>query len=148
MFILSVAAVAVLPAFGQNSAQATISSAKDALKNAYEAVKQAQASGANVDSLMTTVNEAAASLSNAELFEAAGDSSSAFTYAMQAQSKLGGVASQAASLTQAAQTNKNLTSFANYVLLFAGIAVFAAGAIVWFVLEKRERRNLHGTSPI
>ncbi len=91
-------------------AQLAINSAKNALRDAYKSVFQAESPGANVESLMITLNEAADLLSKAELPDAAKDYGAANNYASQSQIKLNGLTGKAAALTQSIQSSASKVS--------------------------------------
>ncbi len=124
----------------QGSAQNAISSAKDTLKNCYSAVKAAESTGANVESLMVTLNEAAASLSNSELAYASNDYDSAYTYATQSQSKLDGFVSQANALKDSAQVVAGQNFFFTVLSVVASAVLLGIGIGAWIVLSRKERR--------
>lgn len=147
--VFLVAAIFVSPVFAdQGDAQNAISSAKNTIKNCYEAVKQAESAGANVDSLMVTLNDAAGLLSKAELAYSSNDYDSAYTYATQCQSKLGDFTSQATTLADNAHANT--TQNFDYVILSAvgSIGILCAGVAAWVVLGRRERRSIDGSSTV
>ncbi|MGD6852626.1 MAG: hypothetical protein ACQCN6_11255 [Candidatus Bathyarchaeia archaeon] len=140
LFISSVSA--------QGSAQAAINSAKDSLKNCYSAVSEAEAAGANVDDLMATLNDAASSLSTAELAYAGGDYDTAYNAASQCQSKLNDFIPQTNALAESARSESTQNLVFIVFLALLSLAVLAAGLGAWFVLGRRERRNMHGTGKI
>jgi hypothetical protein len=127
----------------QVGTQSTISSAKTALEKSCEAVKQAEAAGANVDGLMVTLNAAAGLLSKAELAYGSGNYNAASTYANQCISQLNGFVSQADAAKQAAVSSDR--SFLTIILSFgASAAIVAAGVGSWVVLDRRERKRSNG----
>lgn len=132
----------------QGSAQAAINSAQDTLKNCYNAISQAEAAGANVDALMATLNDAAYSMSTAELAYAGGDYDTAYNAASQCQSKLSDFIPQTNALTASAQAaaTQNLIFVVFLSLLSLGVLVAGLGA--WVVLGRRERRKTHGNGKI
>jgi hypothetical protein len=71
---------------------------------------QAESAGANIESLMITLNEVADLLSKAELADAAKDYGAANNYASQSQSKLKGLTGEAATLTQSTQSSASQAS--------------------------------------
>ena len=147
--VFLVATIFVSPVFAdQGGAQNAISSAKNTIKNCYDAVKQAESAGANVDSLMVTLNVAAGSLSKAELAYASNDYDSAYTYATQSQSKLGDFTSQATALTANAHANATQNLVFTILSVAGSIGILCAGVAAWVVLGRRERRNFHGSSTV
>jgi len=147
--VFLVAAIFVSPVFAQQgNAQNAISSAKNTIKNCYEAVKQAESAGANVDSLMVTLNDAAGSLSKAESAYSVNDYGSAYTYATQCQSKLTDFTSQATVLTTNAKATASQNSVTTILLVVASVGILCAGITAWVVLGRRERRSIHGSSTV
>jgi hypothetical protein len=125
----------------QNGAQTAIISAQNNFKNCYDAVKQAQAAGANVDPLMAILNSAAESLSEAQLAYASGDYNSAYTYATQSQSELNSFLSQATALKVNADNADN-QNFIIFVLSIIGsIAVLCVGIVGWLTLSRKGRKT-------
>jgi len=147
--VFLVVAIFVSPVFAnQGGAQNAISSAKNTIKNCYDAVTQAESAGTNVDSLMITLNDAAGSLSKAELAYASNDYNSAYTYATQSQSKLGDFTSQATVLKENAQANATQNFVYTILSLAASIGILCAGVAAWVVLGRRERRSFHGSPTV
>ena len=123
----------------QGSAQNAISSTKNAMIECYNFILQAEGAGANVDSLMPQLNEAAELLSTAELFYDSGDYDAVYMYASQSQSRLNGLTDQADVLRQDAIINSE-HNFQLFILtLSVSIAVFFSGVVVWYVLNKQAR---------
>jgi hypothetical protein len=126
---------------GQGAGSA-VNQAQNALASSTQAVAKAQSDGANVDALMVTLTEAADLLSKAQLANSAGDYSTANDYASQCQSKLSGVADEAASLQQTAANQKSQSSIFTILTLLVSAALLASGVVSWFMLNKRERRSI------
>jgi hypothetical protein len=130
------------PAFAdQNSAQTAIMSAQNNLKTCYDAAKQAQATGANVDSLMVTLNDAAGLLSDAELAYASNNYNSAYNYATQSQSKLNGFTSQASALQQNAINNDNQNFITLVSSVIGSVAILCVGIVAWVILNRKQRKT-------
>ncbi len=125
----------------QNIAQATIASAQNNLRNCYEAAKQAQSAGANVDSLMAILNDAAESLSEAQLAYSSNDYGSAYTYAAQSQIMLEGFIPLASAL----QANANNVDYQNFITavlsIVASVAVLSSGIGAWVTLDRKGRKS-------
>ena len=128
----------------QNSAQTAIISAQNSLKSCYDATKQAQAAGANVDTLMATLNDAAGLLSEAELAYASNDYNSAYTYATQSQSKLNGFISQATALQQNALNNDNQNFIITILSIMGSVAILCVGIAAWVNLNRKGRKDVNG----
>lgn len=133
---------------GQTSAQSAITIAKNTIQTCYQAVLAAEAAGANVDSLMITLNQAANQLSQAELAYATGDYDAAYSYASQSQTTLNGFTDQASTLQQNATAAKSAESASDTQWLLVSLVLFTSGVSTWFILNRRERRSTHGTPAI
>ncbi len=125
------------PVFAQNSAKEAITSAQNSLKSCYEAVEQAQDAGANVDSLVSTLNYAADSLSKAQLAYSSNDYSLALTYANQSQSSLNGVVSEASTLHDNAVNTNNQNLLITALSIIVSVAILNVGVGAWEILNKR-----------
>jgi hypothetical protein len=136
------------PVTSQGSAQNAISSAKNSLAQCYSAIQQAETAGANIGSLMTTLNQAAVSLSKAELAYSSGDYATAYSAASQCQSQLGGLIPQANTSQQNAEAARAQNFMFNLLSLVLAFSVLCAGIGVWIILNKRERRTVNGASKI
>lgn len=149
IFLLISIALFASPVFAeQENAQTAIESAKNTIKGCYDGVKEAEAVGANVTSLMVTLNSAAGLLSQAELAYASNDYNAAHNYATQSQSTLDGFTSQAAILKQNALNSQteNLTLIIFSVI--GSVALLCVGIGAWISLNRKERKRLHGDSAI
>ncbi len=147
--VFLVAAMFVSPVFAQQgSAQNAISQAKNTIQTCYDAVKQAESAGANVDSLMVTLNDAAGSLSKAELAYASNDYNSAYTYATQSQSKLNDFTGQATALKENAQANATQNLVYTILSAVGSIGILCAGIVAWVVLGRRQRRSINGSPTV
>jgi hypothetical protein len=138
IFLVATAFLAV-PVFAEQGS--AISSAQDTFKGCYDAIKQAQAAGANVNSLMTTLNEAAGLLAKAQLAEASGDYSSANNYAVQSQNQLNGFISQADSLKENAMSNSNQNLIIAIFSIIISVAILCAGIALFVVLNRKGGRT-------
>jgi len=132
----------------QNSAQNAINSAKKTLKECYTAVSQAEAAGANVTSLVATLNQAAGKFSMAELAYAGNNFDIASSYANQAQSKLSGLTNEAVALKQAATSAASQDRQFTILSLTFSIALLSAGFAVWLFFNRREKRYSNATSKL
>ena len=143
LLVLLLSLSAVPFARGQGNAASAIDSARRTIQNCYEAVKEAESAGANVSTLMRTLNLAADQFSKAELAYVAQDYNAANAYASQSQNTLRGFIDQASAL-QRSVSEKNLQDTGvNTLLLLAAVAVFVSGLSAWLVLYRRERRCIH-----
>ncbi len=133
------------PVTSQGSAQNAISSAKNSLAQCYNAIQQAESAGANVDSVMTMLNQAAGSLSKAELAYSSGDYATAYSAASQCQNQLGGLTSQASTLQQNAEATRNQNFVSTVLSLIFSVSILCAGISAWITLNKRGGRSINGT---
>ena len=142
VIILSITtALFASPVFAQNSAQSAIMSAQNNFKTCYDTAEQAQAAGANVDSLMVTLNDAAGLLSEAQLAYASNDYSSAYAYATQSQAKLNGFISQATALRQNANNNDNHNFIIAISSIIGSVAILCVGTAAWVILNRKQRKT-------
>ncbi len=148
VLFLVAAIFCALVSASQESAENAISSAKDAVKNCYYAVKQAESAGANVDALMVTLNDAAGLLSQAELAYASNDYDSAYTYATQSQNKLTGFISQATAQKETALQIGNQNYIFIIMSLVIAVGILCGGIAGWAALSRHERRHLHGSRTV
>ena len=132
----------------QWSAQPAISSAKNTIKSCYDAVKESEAAGANIDFLMVTLNDAAGLLSKAELAYASNDYNSAVDYASQSKNKLNNFIPQANALKETAIKNNNQNFITIVLSLVVSVAILCVGIVAWVVLNRTERRNLNGSPTV
>lgn len=132
----------------QASAQSAIAAAQNSLKDCYRAAEQAEAIGANIDSLVATLNSAASLLSQAELAYASNDYNSAYTYATQSQDKLNGFISQATIITENGIKDNNQTFAMAQLSIIVTAVIVCLGIASWFALSRRERANLNGLSAV
>ncbi|MGE5554700.1 MAG: hypothetical protein ACM3UY_00335 [Methanocella sp.] len=144
LFVLLMSLFMTPLAVCQEGAGSAIDSAQRAIQNCYQAAKEAESAGANVSSLMRTLNKAADLFSKAELAYVAQDYNAAYTYASQSQNTLNGFTDQASELQQSASAKTSQEAEANLLLLLASVVVFVSGLSTWLVLYRRERRSIHG----
>jgi hypothetical protein len=129
-------------------AETAVSSAKASLKTCYDAISRAESAGANVESLMVTLNDAAGLMSKAELAYASNNYDSAYQYAKQSQSTLGDLESQANALASDAQAHQKQSQAFTSLSAIAGLGILFAGVFAWAVLGKQQRRLNFGASTV
>jgi hypothetical protein len=132
----------------EGSAETAISSAQASLKTCYEAVSRAESAGANVDSMMVTLNDAAGLVSKAELAYASNNYDSAYQYAKQSQSALGDFESQANALASDAQAHEKQSQAVTILSAIAALGILCAGVVAWAVLGRQQRRINFGLSTV
>lgn len=125
----------------QNGSPDAITSAQNTLKTCYEAAEQAQAAGANVTSLMDTLNDAAGLLTESELAYASNDYNSANNYPSQSQSALNGFTSQASALQQNAENSHNQSILTVILSVIGSIAILGVGIGAWVTLNRKQRQT-------
>jgi hypothetical protein len=130
------------PAFAQqDSALTAINSAQNNLINCYNAVRDAEAAGANVTSLTITLNSAANLLSQAQLAYASNDYGNAYNDATQSQTILNGFTSQVSNVKQTAENTQTLNSFTIILSIIISITILGAGISAYVLLSRRERSH-------
>lgn len=147
LILVTIVAVAmplfVSPAFAdQANAQTAIASSQRNIQNCYEAVEQAEAAGANIDSLLNTLNNAAGLLSEAQLAYAAGNYNSSYTYAIQSQSQLDGFISQTTNMKENAVNVRNQTRQTAVFSVIISIAILSIGISILLGLNRKGRRTV------
>jgi hypothetical protein len=126
----------------QGGAANAISSAMSQLVSCYDAMRGAEAVGANVTSLTGALNEAGLLLSQAEFAFSNGDFGAAQDYAVQSQGKLANLASEANALLIAAWDKRNRDILVNVVGSTVGtVAVLVGSWGLWSFLKKRSKSN-------
>jgi hypothetical protein len=124
----------------QGGAANALSSARSQLVGCYEAVQDAEAAGANITMLTGTLNEAGLLLSKAEVAFSNGDFAAAQEYAVQSQSKLANLVSEANALLFPAGAKRNQDFWVNVVGSTGGtIAVFVGSWGLWSFLKRRSK---------
>jgi hypothetical protein len=135
MLILS---ITPLPVWAQqNGTSDAISAAQNKLVNCFDAAKSAEAAGANISQLTSTLNKAGLLLSNAQLAYSNGNYGDAQNFASQSQSLLTNFVSEANSLQAVATQHRN-TDFLFFVGSIVGsVIVIVAGIAIWVLLMKK-----------
>jgi len=131
--------------FAQGNASSSISLAQNKLLICYEQVRQAEASGANVDSLIVVLNDAADLLSKAQLAEASGDYSLANNYSEQSLSRLNGLSTQANDLIEKAISSSNQNLNITILSIISSIMILLIGVGSWIILSKKEKKDFNGS---
>lgn len=145
MLFASLAAPLVI---AQTSALSAIQTAQNTIQTCTQTVQAAEAAGANVDTLMTTLKKATDQLNQAQLAYAAGNNQDAYRYATQSQTTLNGFTNQATTLQNNATQTKTQQQTNNNLLLIAAATLFATGVLSWFTLNRQERRQRNETPTI
>ena len=125
----------------QNSAQSAIASAQTAMGNCYQAIKQAENSGANVTSLVVSLNGAADLLSEAQLAYASGDYDSAYTYATQSQSAMNSIPTQASTLQETAKNDASQNFMIATLSAVTAVSILCIGVGAWVALNRKGRKS-------
>jgi hypothetical protein len=126
----------------QGGAANAISSAMSQLVSCYDAVRGAEAVGANVTSLTGALNEAGLLLSQAEFAFSNGDFGAAQDFAVQSQGKVANVVSEANALLISAEAQQNQDFLINVVGSTGGtVAVLVGSWGLWSFLKKRSKNK-------
>ncbi len=148
LLIMLLATLAAPLAIAQTSTLSAIQTAQNTIQSCTQAIVAAEAAGANVDTLMTTLKQASDQLNQAQLAYAAGNNQDAYRYATQSQTTLNDFTNQATVLQQTATQTKTQQQTTNNLLLIAAAALFVTGILSWFILNRQERRQRNETSTI
>lgn len=124
--------------FAESDAVFAIGGAEEKIVLCYDAVAEADAAGANVTALLSTLNRAGEFLSRAELSYRIGDFDSAVIYADQSQDELDGFVVEAEALTYMAVQADYLGFLVLVGSAVGAVGVVCGGSVVWFLLAKRE----------
>jgi lipopolysaccharide biosynthesis regulator YciM len=137
-----------LASASQGSAQSAINSAKATLKTCYEAMRQVEDAGANVEGLTQTLNDAAALLSKAELAYAAESYDDAANFAAQSRTQLNDFEAEVNTQAEAAQQANTQGVLVMLVSLVASVALLCVGFAIWINLGKKQRSPRHGAATV
>lgn len=145
VLLLLIVAVVVSPVWAQQeSAASAISSARNTILNCYTAAREAEAAGANITVLTSTLNDAVSLLSQAELAYGAGDFEAAFDFASQSQSTLANFVGEANALREVAVQQQNQDYLVYVGSIIGTFAVLFAGFVVWVLLKRKyEQSEVH-----
>jgi hypothetical protein len=123
---------------GQPDAAAAISSAQNTLLSCYDAAKEAETAGANITVLLSTLNEAGALFSRAELAYSTGDFNASQNLALESQNKLGNFIPEANALKETAAQQRSQDFLVNVIAPIIGaIGVIVVSAAVWVFLKRK-----------
>ncbi len=125
----------------ENEALTKISEAENALNSAYEAVSGAARAGANVTSLLNTLDEAGDLLSKAKLMIDTNESA-AISFALESKARLNGILADADALESAASQDHYWDFVINIAgSIVGGIGVICGGFVVWVVLRRKYEKT-------
>ena len=139
ILLLICANILISPAYAEDAEEAAtvISTAKNKLLSCYEAVREAETTGANITSVLISLNEAGSLLSRAELAFSQDDFDAALSFGVQSQNSLNGVLEAANVLKETGQQEQFMNSLIKVVASLLGvIVVLVAGFAVWRFLKK------------
>ena len=122
----------------QGQAASALAAAEQSVNSAYQAVFNAEESGANVSSLLVRLNEAGWLLSRAQLAYNSENFSSSQQLANQSQEELNGFVADANALKETAMRERYLDFMVNVVGSTVGaVGVVCASFFVWFLLKRK-----------
>ncbi len=141
----SIAVLLIMPSVvtAQSSAASAISAAQSKLVSCFDAARSAEAAGANISQLTSTLNDAGLLLSNAQLAYSNGNYGDAQNYASQSQNVLSNFVSNANSLQATAAQNRTIGTLYFVGSILGSVVVVVGGVAVW-VLLKRKYGNSEG----
>jgi hypothetical protein len=139
IFLLLSVNVVASPAWAEQADAATvISSVQNTIVACYNAVKEAEAAGANITVLVSTINKAGSLLSQAKTAYATNDFDVALNLAVQSQNLLSNFIEETNTLKENATQQQKQDFLINVVGSIVGaFAVIIGGFAVWIILKKR-----------
>jgi hypothetical protein len=141
VFFLVFTALFVSPAtcYSEDEARSAIEAAESEILNCYNAAFEAQKAGANINELLSALNEAGWLLSKAKFAYSQEDFDSSVSFANECQSKLEGFLDRANVLKRNAEKEGYLDFMNNFVGSGVGaLCVIIGGFAFWTFLKKRE----------
>lgn len=126
----------------ESNAGLAIAQADQRIEVCYSAAADAEKAGANVTGLLSVLDDVGMLLSKAHLAFQNGDFDSAYSLAVQSNTKLTGFESLAGSLRDTAAQQRRVDFLVNVVGSTAGtFAVIVGGLLVWFSLKRRYEKS-------
>jgi hypothetical protein len=139
LLVLSIAPSAVWAQ--QTNADKAISAAQQKILTCFNAVRAAEAAGANITELANTLNRASLLLSQSEFAYSTGNFEAAQSFAVQSYSSLSLLVSNAKYLGIAATQTRDTDFLLNVVGPLAGTIAVLFGSVALWVLLKRKYAN-------
>lgn len=139
ILLLTLVAIAPLPVFAnQTDAVDAISLAKSTILDCYNAAKQAETAGANITTLVDTLNKASSLLSQAEFAYATSDFNAALNLAVRSQNSLNGFVAEASALKETATVQVNQNFLLSVIGSIIGtFAIMIGGFAAWRFIKKK-----------
>ena len=123
------------------SSSEAISQVQNKILVCYSAAKDAETAGANITSLMATLNQAALLLDRAQLAQSDGNFNLASEFSLQSLAKLDTFLFDAYALKNAGEQQRTLDFWINLVSSIAGaIAVIVVGVVVWIWMQRKNMK--------
>lgn len=129
------------PIFATDEAEAhsSITAAEEKILECYKAAREANKAGANVTTLLSTLNKAGESLSKAKVAYTQGNYSLALNLSRQSMDMLNDFVTKAEELKTQAEQARHWDFMVNIVGSSVGaVALIVASFILWTLLKKRE----------
>lgn len=125
----------------QNQASSALANAEASLTSSYQAISKADYAGANVSSLLVSLNEAGWFLARARMAYNSGDFNSALGFASQSQEKSSGLAADADALRETAIQEYYFDFSVNVIgSILGSVGVVCVSFFVWFFMRKKIER--------
>jgi hypothetical protein len=129
-------------ALTEADAESAIVAAENRIADCYRTALDAEKAGANVTSLLSTLNEAGELLSKANLVYSMGDFDSAHDFAVQSQEKLNGFDVKTGALKESAMHARYWDFMVNVLGSIVGtVVVVCGGFVVWVLLKRRYEKT-------
>ncbi|MCW4019192.1 MAG: hypothetical protein NWF00_11040 [Candidatus Bathyarchaeota archaeon] len=140
LFVVVATAVSISFAYGEvSNVETAIASAKSRLLSCYLQAQNAEKMGADMTSLLNTLNEANSLLYAAELAYARNDSASAYELAGQSQSQLSTFASQVDYAMDTVEAQKDQSFWIVVISLAGSFTVIILGIYGWVYMDKKNK---------
>lgn len=120
-------------------ASTAIASAKSSLVECFAQVQAAERAGANITSLLNTLNEANGLLAEAEAAYSRNDTATAYNLAVESQNLLNNFKAQVDSAVDAAVSQKNQSFQIFLVSLVGSLTVVGVGVAGWVYVGKKNK---------
>lgn len=142
IMLFTVHSFTVSSAATESDAGSAMAQAQQRIETCYSLAADAAKAGANVTSLLETLDEAGWNLSQAQAAFQNGDFDSASALAVHSSHLLDGFEANASSLKDSASQAARVDFLVNVVGSTAGtFAVIVGGLLVWFILKRKPEKS-------
>ncbi|XES77834.1 MAG: hypothetical protein ACBZ72_02880 [Candidatus Bathyarchaeia archaeon] len=134
-------AFATFPVAWANStiSSTAIAEVKKSLNECFIQTQNAEQAGANVTSLLTTLNGASELLEEAELAQSRNNTDAAYDLVIESQTLLSGFKAQVNSAVEASNSEKSQSFQLFLISLIGSLTVLGLGAAGWMYIDRKNR---------